>query len=279
MKDTMRKISPAARIALIYAVLGALWIAISDYLLDRAGAKDTLADTLKGEIFISVTALLLYLLLWNELRRRTQTEAEYRTLFETSPLPMCFCDAATLAFLEVNKAASQLYGYTREEFLGMTLKDIVPAEDVPTLMAEPQHFDPNRRYRIGAGRHRKKDGEVIEVELISHEATWQGNRAFVVTVLNLTEIHKAEQAFRDAERLQIALEKEREINETRLRFLNVVTHEFRTPLSAIMTSAGILARHLDRLSAEDRQRKIEQITQSVKVLDTMLDDMLALYRA
>ena len=57
-------------------------------------------------------------------------------LFEASPTPMWVYDADTLAFLAVNDAAIRHYGYSRDEFLAMTIKDIRPAEDVPRLLAD-----------------------------------------------------------------------------------------------------------------------------------------------
>ena len=62
---------------------------------------------------------------------------EYRILFESNPQPMWVYDAETLAFLAVNEAAEQAYGYTREEFLSMTILDIRPAEDIPDLLKIP----------------------------------------------------------------------------------------------------------------------------------------------
>src|SRR5690606_35247671 len=61
-------------------------------------------------------------------------EARYRSLFEQNPNPMCVTERSTLRFLAVNEAMVQHYGYTREEFLSMTLKDNRPPEDQPNLM-------------------------------------------------------------------------------------------------------------------------------------------------
>lgn len=60
---------------------------------------------------------------------------EYRILFESNPCPMYVCAEDTLEFLAVNEAAVKHYGYSREEFLSMTVLDICPAEDVPVLIA------------------------------------------------------------------------------------------------------------------------------------------------
>ena len=65
-----------------------------------------------------------------------ESEERYRLLFERHPNPMWVYDSETLAFLAVNNAAIQQYGYSREEFLAMTIKDIRPSEDIPALIQQ-----------------------------------------------------------------------------------------------------------------------------------------------
>src|SRR5947209_659186 len=62
------------------------------------------------------------------------SEARYRLLFESNPVPMWVYDRETLSFLAVNEAATHHYGYSREEFLSMTIKDVRPPEDIPALL-------------------------------------------------------------------------------------------------------------------------------------------------
>ncbi|HEU0094144.1 MAG TPA: PAS domain S-box protein, partial [Vicinamibacteria bacterium] len=63
-----------------------------------------------------------------------EREEEYRVLFESNPNPMWVFDENTLAFLAVNDAAARLYGFSKDELLGMTIKDIRPLEEVPALL-------------------------------------------------------------------------------------------------------------------------------------------------
>ncbi len=126
-----------------------------------------------------------------EARKRTEealydSEEQYRLLFESNPHPMWVYDLETLGFLAVNKAAIHHYGYSREEFLAMTIKDICPFEDIPALLDSVTRvgtgFD-----RAGIGRHRKKDGNVIYVEINSHAISFAGKRAEVVLANDVTE--------------------------------------------------------------------------------------------
>ncbi len=114
-----------------------------------------------------------------------QSEEGYRLLFESNPHSMWIYDRDTLAFLAVNDAAIEHYGYGRREFLNMTLKDIRPPQDVPSLLEKVS--------RIKAGmnsspsRHLKKDGTLIEVEIVSHTLQFNGKRAELVLAIDLSQ--------------------------------------------------------------------------------------------
>jgi two-component system, cell cycle sensor histidine kinase and response regulator CckA len=135
-------------------------------------------------------------------RKRTEealreSEERYRMLFESNPQPMWVFDLETLAFLAINEAAMNHYGYSREEFLAMTIKDIRLPEEVPSLLkrlAIPVSFD-----RAGMWKHHKKDGSIIDVEITSHQLGFAGRRAELVLVNDVTERMKAEAALGEAE--------------------------------------------------------------------------------
>jgi len=120
----------------------------------------------------------------------------YRLMFEDNPQPMWMYDRKTLAFLAVNNAAVHLYGYTREEFLAMTIKDIRPPEDVPALLkavaAVDSGYTPPDQWR-----HAKKDGTIIQVEITSHTIDFSGRPAELVMVRDLTAWQQAEDRFRE----------------------------------------------------------------------------------
>jgi PAS domain S-box-containing protein len=96
-----------------------------------------------------------------------ESEESYRLLFENNPNPMWVYDLETLAFLAVNNAAIRHYGYTREEFLAMTIKDIRPAEHVPLLLEEVKRVSQGLS-AAGVWTHRKRDGSLIDVEITGH---------------------------------------------------------------------------------------------------------------
>lgn len=121
------------------------------------------------------------------------SEASYRYLFESNPQPMWIYDSDTLEFLLVNEAALAHYGYSREEFLAMTIKEIRPAEDVHQLVRSTQAARGVNGSR-GVWRHRKKNGESIEVEISVHNIRFQGRAARLALISDITERRRSERS-------------------------------------------------------------------------------------
>ena len=126
------------------------------------------------------------------------SETRYRLLFESNPLPVWVYDLETLAFLAVNDAAINHYGYSREEFLRMTLKDIRPPEDVPLFLEKLSKPGVGFHFSDVCWRHRKKDGTIIHVEITCHSFVFEGRVAEVVLALDITERKRNEEALREA---------------------------------------------------------------------------------
>ena len=198
----------AAGFALAYAVLAGTWILLSDTavgLFTGTPLRVTALHSAKGCLFVAVTGLILFFLLRRVLSRLSASqdeigigEAKYRELFETNPHPMWVYDIESLAFLAVNKAAAALYGYSGEEFLAMTIKDIHPAEDIPRLLASVAAG--SRGFNdAGVWRHRKKNGAVIEVAITSHAVSFGGRTAKIVLARDITLQRRAESALRQSE--------------------------------------------------------------------------------
>jgi PAS domain S-box-containing protein len=133
-------------------------------------------------------------------------EERYRMLFEQNPLPMWVYDLETLAFLAVNDAAVTHYGFGRDEFLRMTLRDIRPPEDLPALDESVRGGKPGLS-SSGRFRHRRRDGEVISVEIHSHDLEFDGRPARLVLASDVTDRLRAEAALRaTTERLQVLVD-------------------------------------------------------------------------
>jgi PAS domain S-box-containing protein len=184
-------------------------------------------------------------LAWNvslrrEVRRRTQqyreaaaaqseSESQYRILFEMTPLPMWVFDCTTLKFLAVNDAAVSHYGYAREEFLRMTAADLRPPADSPRLEGSITDTRAEGVHETGRFRHRKKDGALIQVEIRSHSLEMAGSPARLVLVTDVTERLRLEEQLRQAHKMEAVG-----------RLAGGVAHDFNNILNVIMGRAELL---------------------------------------
>ncbi len=122
-----------------------------------------------------------------------RSEIQYRLLFDNNPVPMWVVDRRTLKFLAVNEAASRQYGFSSTEFLTMTIADIRPEEDIPDLLeatAKPRQGP----QEAAIWRHRKKNGAIIEVEIVGNDLQFHGIDAELIAARDVTERKKAEEA-------------------------------------------------------------------------------------
>ncbi|WP_052670781.1 PAS domain S-box protein [Draconibacterium sediminis] len=127
-----------------------------------------------------------------------KNEKSYRKLFLQNPQPMWIYDLETLSFLEVNDATLSKYGYSREEFMNMSIRDIRQKVNVPKLLKDIERTSMSLN-NAGEWRHRKKNGELIDVEVISYRLTYQGRKARLVMPHDITDRKKAEKLLAESE--------------------------------------------------------------------------------
>lgn len=120
-----------------------------------------------------------------------ESERMYRTLFQENPVPVWIYDLETLQFLEVNEQAILKYGYSRNEFLNMTIRDIRPEEDVVKLKEIVRIKYGTSDIYHGTWRHVLKYGKIIQVEITSHLINYNGRKASLVLAIDVTEKNKA----------------------------------------------------------------------------------------
>jgi PAS domain S-box-containing protein len=142
-------------------------------------------------------------------------QADFRRLFEESPIPMWIYDDVSLKFLSVNAAAVNYYGYKREEFLRMTTHDIRPKEDVSTSVEIVKIPQLNSFYDSSRRRHIKKNGQVFYVQVYSHAVQFSGKAARVMWAMDINN---------------------RVLTELKNQELNLLVREHKTRLDDILSS-------------------------------------------
>ena len=187
-----------------------------------------------------------------------QSEAKYRRLFNQSPLPKWIYDLETLCFLEVNDEAVRHYGYTREEFLSMTILDIRPPEDAALVKQVLQGIPKSQLGDLTYWRHFKKNGELIMVDIIGHRMEYNGRTVSMVICRDVTERLK----YLDA--IQEQNQKLRDIAWFQ-------SHITRAPLARILGLTGLLATD----QSETSLREILPLLQkSADELDEIIKDIV-----
>ncbi|HUP61301.1 MAG TPA: PAS domain S-box protein [Thermoanaerobaculia bacterium] len=194
-----------------------------------------------------------------------ESEERYRLLFDRNPHPIWVFDLETLSFLAVNEAAVRHYGYSREEFLKMTILDIRPAEEVPELLRvlreEPESPAP-RVY--GVFKHRIKGGALIDVEIASSEIMFAGRAAGLVLAADVTEKRRLEQQFFRAQRM-----------ESIGTLAGGVAHDLNNLLMPVMLGVTLLRR--DETS-ERKLRALENMERSAKRGKDLVQQVLSFAR-
>jgi len=181
----------------------------------------------------------------------------------------------------INAAATRLFGYSPEEFYAdpYLFQKFIHPDDIGELRRiRAQHgFDQPVRVRCV-----RKDGTVIWIEDYTVQVMDENGELLATEgiVRDITPRIEAEKRARDAlleaKRLEIELEKERELSELKSRFVSTASHEFRTPLTVIFTSSEVLRLYHDRLTTERRLEHLERIQSAVSHMTGLMDDVLVI---
>jgi two-component system, cell cycle sensor histidine kinase and response regulator CckA len=202
-------------------------------------------------------------------RRRSEedlrkSESVFRLLFSNNPLPTWVMDDETMQFIQVNDAAVRQYGFAPEEFSGMTMLDVRPEEKSATLDVRPEKVGTSVPYQ-GICKHRKKDGKIFEVELISHQFEYAGRRVRLVVAQDISERYLLEQQLRQAQKMEAVG-----------RLAGGVAHDFNNLLMVIKGHTELLMNQLP--PADGMSRKISQIDRAADRATALTKQLLAFSR-
>jgi PAS domain S-box-containing protein len=183
-------------------------------------------------------------------------DARYvRLLFDALPLPAWVYDAESLRFIAVNRAALEHYGFSEEEFLANTILFIRPAEDHQRVLSY-LHDRPGTD-RAGAFRHRRKDGELIDVETISRGFELDGRRVRIVVINDVTDQLRVRDQQEQLQAQMLLAQKMDAVG----RLAGGVAHDFNNLLSVILGAVETLGKAL--ASYDPLQEEVTDIRDAV----------------
>jgi PAS domain S-box-containing protein len=203
-----------------------------------------------------------------------ESEGKFRALFEASSQGVVLHDEEQ--YLEVNPALAQMLGYdSPDQLIGLN-----PGLTSPVFQPDGQNSG------VAALKHiqeclakghvrfdwvaRRKNGEELAVEVILTRVELGGKRIIQAAVNDITQRKAAE-----AELLK-SLAREKELGQLKSNFVSMVSHEFRTPLGVIMSSAEILENYLEQLEPEDRREQLVSIRKNTRRMADLMEEVLVL---
>lgn len=197
-----------------------------------------------------------------------ESENLYKTLFNNSPFAVGIVEKDSLQFLEVNDTALQLYDYSREEFLKLTIYDI---------RLEKEHDKVQNQ--VSAGKyvtdktirtHRKRNGELIQVEPTISEITYKGRQVYLITITDNTEKIRIHEELNQAK-----ISKQKEIMEAQEESRSEIARELHDNINQLLAAAILHFNILKPLTEKDQQIK----NTSIEIIGSAIDEIRKLSAA
>ena len=205
-----------------------------------------------------------------------ESERRFRSVFESATDAIVLADQNGI-ISSWNRSAQAIFGYTEGELLGKPLTVLMPPR------YRGRHGEGLSRYRNGAGEGPvigrtlelhglRKDGTEFPIEL--SVAVWQtaAGPHFSGIIRDITQRKRAE------EELRKTLEREKELSQLKSNFVSMVSHEFRTPLGIIQSSAELLRDFHGKMSPGERDEQLQSIARNTRRMAGMMEEVLVLSR-
>jgi PAS domain S-box-containing protein len=246
------------KIPLWYLAAGIIWAVLNDHLITllTKGLSLNTQDILRSvndSTFVCVVAIVLYFAIKKQHDKLIVSEEQYRQLFESNPNPMWVFNSGDLRFVKVNNSAVELYGYSEDEFLALTLLDIRPKSEQEKFVDFVKNMGDGIR-RADNRRHLNKNGDILFVSIVSFGVRFDNKPCYLTMATNNTEVVLKEQKI---------VTQGNALNE--IAWSN--SHEVRRPLCSIISLVDLL-KNAD--NEADRHECIELLEKCSTELDEVL---------
>jgi PAS domain S-box-containing protein len=207
------------------------------------------------------------------------SEARFRRLLETAPEAIYVLDPSTQRIVDGNQNMADLVGRPLADVIGLPVQDVSaptqPPEGLPVIEAAARRITEMMATDgplLFEWTVRRSDGRDVPVEVRAVRLPAVSGDLVRGSVFDISDRKAAE------EKLLRAYQREKELGELKSNFVSMVSHEFRTPLGIIHSSAEILERYFDRLPPEQRREQLASITHAARNLAALVDEVLLLSR-
>jgi PAS domain S-box-containing protein len=235
------------------------------------------------------------------------TEAGLEALFEYATEGILIANSDGI-IMKANPSVERMFGYTEGKLLGQPVELLIPSKYAANHAGHRQNYQTKPRPRsMGIGLElygKRKDGSEFPLEISLSPFVSKGNHFVIAFIIDITYRKAAEEKLKSysvelekqveertlilreaidelektKEELNEALANEKELNDLKSRFVSLVSHEFRTPLAAALSSLSLVRQHGDRGNFEHQEKHIQRIKESIHGLTDILDDMLSISR-
>ena len=179
------------KIPLGFLIAGLIWALFSSPLISfpkyLSHEMREIIRTINHLTFVAVAAVVLYHEIKKQQQRLVMSEDQYRNLFARNPNPMWIYRTSTLQFVKVNNATVNLYGYSCDEFLKMTPKDVRPESEREKFLKSMSLAGPGLS-KQGVWIHQKKNGELIYASIVTYDLYFNGESCRLTMVNDVTDM-------------------------------------------------------------------------------------------
>lgn len=240
-----------------------------------------LVESLAAHVAVTINKAMLYQQAQNEIAERERaedalrrSEDKFRTLFNHAPDGALIIDPATDLVLEANAASETLLGYPTQQLVGTSFTKLLNSDSAQAADALMLHSA--QMLAFSTLPIRRSDGAHAIVDLTLTTIPWMQDHVTLATLRDASDRLDLEAERIRTEVLQAEMNKERELVNLKSRFVSTVSHEFRTPLSVILSSSDILTRYGEKMTHERHQEHIDRIRGHAMLMTEMLNDVLTL---